>query len=232
MPITHFISERIIIYFIGDNGKQFTSHKMHNFTQQNKITQRFASVRHAKCNIVERANKTIIQCLRLYVHNKHSKWVKYINFIQDAINNSISSATGYTPNEAHFGIKPTYFWEKNFKDIVIQKKVEYQVVLAQIKENIIKQGTRNRKAHDSKIKIFHRFKIGDMVWVRNYQLSNKLNKEISKFFQLWNGPFKIMEEYGKTTYLLGDANGETLGKFHISQLKPYYALEATQDLNL
>lgn len=59
-------------------------------------------------------------------------------------------------------------------------------------------------------------------------VSNLENREISKFFSFYEGPYKILRKVGVATYLLIGDNNKERGRFHISNLKRYGRLDQTQ----
>ena len=63
---------------------------------------------------------------------------------------------------------------------------------------------------------------GDLVLVKALRVPNAKQNEIAKFFDLYEGPFKIEQKFGPTTYLLQDVDVDVeRGKFHVNNLKRY-----------
>ncbi|XP_023248187.1 uncharacterized protein LOC111643991 [Copidosoma floridanum] len=53
-------------------------------------------------------------------------------------------------------------------------------------------------------------------------VSNAENKYLSKFFAIYEGPYKVVGVFGDTYQLYDERQNKTRGKFHLTQLKPYY----------
>ena len=54
----------------------------------------------------ERTHKTIEQILRGFIHAQHDDWLHALPLAEFSYNNSVHSATGYSPLEAIYGINP------------------------------------------------------------------------------------------------------------------------------
>lgn len=66
------------------------------------------------------------------------------------------------------------------------------------------------------------FKINDLVLARTHKLSNKIDKKISKFFLLYDGPFKVKNIKNVNAYELVNPDDDTPhGTYNVNQLKPY-----------
>lgn len=99
--VKHGIPEKVHT----DQGSQFTSPIFISKMQSLGIKVLFSSVRHPQSNMVERYHKSLIQCLRIYVNEKHTLWVDYIEFIVNSLNRSIHEVTNFTPEYLQYGIK-------------------------------------------------------------------------------------------------------------------------------
>ena len=59
--------------------------------------------------------------------------------------------------------------------------------------------------------------------VKALRVSNSNQNKIAKFFDIYEGPYKVKKKYGPTTYLLEDINtGIERGKFHVNNMKKYH----------
>ncbi|KAJ8885036.1 hypothetical protein PR048_011232 [Dryococelus australis] len=59
------------------------------------------------------------------------------------------------------------------------------------------------------------FNVGDEVLVATHHLSSLINKQIHKFFKLFEGPYCIEHDVGHNVYKLNNAN------WHIFLLRPW-----------
>lgn len=67
------------------------------------------------------------------------------------------------------------------------------------------------------------FEEGDLVLIRMFYPSDSAQGVISKFFELYQGPYKVKRRIGDATYLLSDPKDEKKerGKFNVRTLKKY-----------
>lgn len=207
---------------VSDRGTQFTGHQWQREMEKLGIKHHLSSTRHPKSNPAERQNRTIIQMLRLYVHDSHYKWNQYLEFIEDCMNNAINHTTGYTPHYLQTGKTDKQFWHKYIKnDNVEQPQKDYHLVLKEVRERIVKKFKGRKSRHDKKLRQITTFEIGDLVLVKANNISIRANKQIEKFFKIYEGPFSIRKRYGKTTYLIQDSTGRIVGTHHINNLRKY-----------
>ena len=59
-------------------------------------------------------------------------------------------------------------------------------------ESLLTKGERRKRKHDEKGK-WVKYEIGQLVLVRRHDLSSAQDKEIKKFFLLYEGPYEIVE---------------------------------------
>ena len=85
---------------------------------------------------------------------------------------------------------------------------------------------KNRKKANENINVNRyeiKYKEGDLVTVRARNQSDALKGEISKFFNIFYGPFKIKKCIGKYSYILEDLNNvEKSGRYNIKDIHKYY----------
>jgi len=66
------------------------------------------------------------------------------------------------------------------------------------------------------------FAIGDQVLKRQHILSSAAQRVSAKLSTKFHGPFVVQKALSPVVYELGDAAGNTVGKVHVKDLKPYY----------
>jgi hypothetical protein len=66
------------------------------------------------------------------------------------------------------------------------------------------------------------FAVDDLVLVKSHRLSSADNKQISKFFKIYEGPYRVVKVVGPNAYLLAtvDSNQITSTQ-NVNNLKPY-----------
>lgn len=80
---------------------------------------------------------------------------------------------------------------------------------------------RKREGKDKKRKIIE-YKEGQLILVRNHQLSNAGNSEIKKLFSIFEGPFIITKIISENTLAItqGQSKKETL--INVAEVRPYF----------
>ena len=155
-----------------------------------RINVTFSSIRHPKSNgIVERPMKTIAAIFRIYVANTHSSWETYVKTVRDIINETWQKSSGYCPMELQVNIKPTRLCQKYLKPMKLngEEPRETAILIAR-KRLLSKAEKRKEKANRALKGHFNRVR-GRTRSSRIGELSIRCtNKEISKFFEVYEGP--------------------------------------------
>ena len=69
-----------------------------------------------------------------------------------------------------------------------------------------------------------RYNIGQMVLVKRHDLSSAQDKEIKKFFLLYEGPYEVVEIKMQNSYVLqNNVTGEIVGMHNGTNLKLYWS---------
>ncbi|XP_037298663.1 uncharacterized protein LOC119190566 [Manduca sexta] len=65
------------------------------------------------------------------------------------------------------------------------------------------------------------YKVGDLVLLKTHGSNDTVRGQTPKFIPRRDGPYVIKEVLSSTTYRLENGDGDTLGKYHVSQLTPF-----------
>ena len=91
-------------------------------------------------------------------------------------------------------------------------------------ENLLTKGERRKQRHDAKGK-WTKYEVGQLVLVKRHDLSSAQDKEIKKFFLLYEGPYEIVEIKMQNAYVLrNQATQEIVGTQNATNLKLYRSL--------
>ena len=60
-------------------------------------------------------------------------------------------------------------------------------------ENLLTKGEKRKQRHDAKGK-WTKYEVGQLVLVRRHDLSSAQDKEIKKFFLLYEGPYEVIRD--------------------------------------
>lgn len=163
--------------------------------------------------------------LRTYCHNLHTKWVDIVPKIVQYMNVTFHDSTGYTPFELQHGRKP----EREIANLIdfppdMQDQPKPDEIFLFVRQRMRKRAAARQQANAQTNKLTE-FAVGDLVLVKCHRLSCKQNKEMSKFFLLYQGPYTVLKVITQNSYLVGTENVK--GKCtvqNVRNLKPYIKL--------
>uniref|UniRef100_A0A8R1DX66 RNA-directed DNA polymerase n=1 Tax=Caenorhabditis japonica TaxID=281687 RepID=A0A8R1DX66_CAEJA len=188
-----------------DRGTAFTSNvfreSMEKFGINHKLT---APYHHQSNGIVERANRTIEECLSAYVNSTQSDWDQYLPMTVFAINNAPSTTTGFAPAEIVFGRKPDlpennilkshHHFGENYSSN-LQNRL--QLLWRQVHEN-------NEIIQPQYSRVKERMvQPGDSILVKRQPPGNKLAPKL-------HGPFKVTDVKAKNVHFADSRKKERI----------------------
>ena len=202
-----------------DHGTQFTSPKWTEKLKKEGILCTFSSIRHPQSNIVERCNREIKRFFHTFVDEKHGAWAIYVKDVEKILNEVHHDATEFTPIELHKNMKPTRFWLKFFPEKNDEISHEYKISLA--RDRIYTKRKRNNEKINESRKLVS-FQTNDLVLVKTAPQSSADQNKIASFFNVYDGPYIVVEKLNSTTYKLGYTDSEKLkGMYHVNDLKKF-----------
>ncbi|KAJ8965766.1 hypothetical protein NQ317_010167 [Molorchus minor] len=99
------------------------------------------------------------------------------------------------------------------------KNLIFSKIFQDVKKRLEVAGKKSCSRYNLRRRYEH-YKSGDMVWKRNYTLSNAANYYSAKLAPKFVGPYFVKEKVSPWTYILKDRDGKTLtGTWHIKDLK-------------
>jgi ribonuclease HI len=138
---------------LSDNGSQFRSPSWERKLSECEVQLRFSPVRHPQSNPSERVMKELAKFFRIYCHQHHKNWAELLPQIEQWLNRTVASSTGYAPIELIFGAKkPDIFAEfiPRLEDVLDEEELGTKVLKAytKMKEKAFKRD-KKRKAGNS-----------------------------------------------------------------------------------
>jgi len=95
---------------LSDNAMQFRSPCWSRQLQQHGVDIRFAPIWHPESNPSERCMRKLSKFCGIYCNENHRKWAELLPHIENWMNKSVCSSTGYTPSELMYGTeRPNVF---------------------------------------------------------------------------------------------------------------------------
>lgn len=216
-----FIKKVKVEAMLTDNGSQFSSKRWNQSLERLGIKVMHTSVRNPGPNITERVNKELGRIFRIYCHEKHTKWPKFLKDIERTYNNTMHCTTGFSPNEVVFGKQPQYSLDKYMRQSKIPKLTEEEVRDA-VRENQVRNAEKRQQFYNIKKRLVT-YEIGTFVKLKRYTQSSLLKKQTKKFSLLFEGPFIIAGVPFSNTYTLVDPKTKEIrGDYSAIHLARYY----------
>ena len=206
---------------LSDHGTQFTSSVWRETLEALGIRVLFSSIRHPQSNPVERSMREIGRILPTYCYDKHTKWAKYVKFVENCLNLTTYQSTRYTPFSLHYDRSSK---EKIFElfPLLKNKVPEREVHLTRANESLQRAFDVRSKVKKTVSKVV--LNVGDEVMLRVPHLSDATQRPISKFLHLYEGPYKIIQRVGENAYKLVhmDDEARVKGVHNRFNLRKYY----------
>ena len=221
--INHYFRTVITPQFIlSDNATQFRSPSWRKQLQKHGVEPRFTPIRHPESNPSERYMRELSKFCRIYCHDNHKKWAELLPHIEGWINNTVTSATGYTPDEMMYGTE-----RRNVLSRIIPSIQPLEQEEEGVEEKMKAAYTKMRKRAEARGR---RRKRGNTKWeprldekvlVKTQPMSDAVKGISAKFMYLFEGPFWVSKILDHSAYDLKDECGRIRGEFNKKQLKQY-----------
>ena len=217
---------------VSNRGTVFTAQFWTNVCYHAKIKRRLSTAFHPQTDgQTERQNQTLEQYLRSYVNYHQDDWVYWLPVAEFAYNNSVHSATGYTPHFALTGCHARLEVDYAEVDREVPAARERVETLAETRAELEKrlEGARTAQRRyalrKTKPKVYAP---GDAVWLAGKHIQSI--RPCKKLDYKYYGPFQVLEAVGPQAYRL-DITGHLRGihpVFHVSLLEPVQRREGEE----
>lgn len=206
---------------LSDHGTQFTSQIWKDILNKHNIKISYSSIRHPESNPTERVMKELSRLFRVYCQRSHAGWANHIENIETLFNSTPHTSTGYSLNQILYGKNPPDLLNNIIiKLLPTQKEKAIDEIRNEVRKNLT--DPTEKRARPLK-KYFDKFKINDLVLLRNNNVSDAASKKIYKFCPLYSGPFKIIKIPYPNVYTLSDPiNNDVKGNYNIHNLKLFH----------
>jgi transposase InsO family protein len=208
---------------ISDNGRQFVGKEFKNFLEKYNVRHHKTPYYHPQANPVERVNKVIGETIRCYITESHDRWDENLAQIGAAMRSAVHCSTGYSPYFLNFG-REMILDGKTYEvsDLLEQQdRNEELETLKEVRERA-KQNLRKayeKYAHNYNLRTRARqFNVGDIVWRKNYCLSNASDKFCAKLAPKYIK--SMVKKRNGNVYDLQDENGKFSGTYQVKDLLP------------
>jgi len=163
-----------------DNGPCFVLKQFKEAMQKYNIKVHYVTPYHPSSSPVERIHREFARLWRVFCKDKHNAWPEFLVEIVLLINYSITESLG-VPFE-HLKLSTN-------EEITTEDGVNWnnKLLMADLRrKEIIRKRNEKHNEKDTRRKIINE---GDLVFLRQYNLSNLLEGKIKKWFELYRGPY-------------------------------------------
>ena len=225
-----FLRNSIPEIVLTDNASTFLSKEFAALLSQYGIKHWTTSRHHSQGNPVERLNRSINAAVRTYWQKDQRCWDTKMADIEHVFNNSVHSATGFTPyfitrcheinlsGDDHLRMRRKEDYSSEQREIE-QKQISgdiYDIV----KNNLLK--AYNSNAHRYNLRKRARpkeFAVGQQIYRRNFKQSNAGEYYNAKLAPMYL-PCRVLAKHGSSSYELEDLEGKNIGTWPSEHLKP------------
>lgn len=233
--IVKLIEEQVFLVFgcpraiIVDNGSQFHSNEFVNLMKSFNVTIKYTALYHPQANPCERINKVLKTMLRSFVSDNHRTWDTGLAKVGCAIRSARHEVTGLTPNFIIFGREISLQGDKFDGDVAIQfdrtnitdeRARGFSRIYSDVKSRLSKAYDQSKKFYDLRRRD-QQFLPNELVWRRNFVLSDAAQYFSAKLAPKFIGPFIIAKRLSPWTYELKDSNNKYRGVWHAKDLKAH-----------
>lgn len=231
--VTRIIKEQVFMVFgvprhlKTDNGVQFRSREFFNLCSSFGVKIIFNPNYSPQCNPTERVNRVLKGMLSAYVHDNQRKWDECLAELGCAYRSARHEVTGVTPYFLNLGQEMIVHAEEymvrpnNVSEVrrTLDKVAGIEKLRAFVRKRLVKASEKSRDQFNLRRRNVD-YQVGDVVWKRQFLLSNAANYFNAKLAGKFCGPFKIKRKIGYCVYELEDENGVSIGNWHVKDLKP------------
>lgn len=195
---------------ICDHGSQFDSKLFTDLLEKYHVRKVSAPLYYAQANPVEATNKTIKQMLRAEIlarASQHEEWAVLLPYVTMNINTTFHTSTGFSPHYLVFGQEKARDGREH--SAIVDANPD-QTTCTERRECIYDEAAEAQRAafeagkerYNLRANV-RKFQVGDEVYLKNRQLSNKGEKYTKKLAQ-FKFRARIAKVVGTDTYLLTD----------------------------
>lgn len=230
--LTQFVENSLFLLFgvpeviLSDNGTQFTSKQFQSLLAKYHVNHWRTPNYHPQINDTERVNRVITTAIRASIKKEHAEWSNNIQYIANAVRNSVHEATNYTPYFVLFGrnIVSDGREYRKLRDVDSTNNhqlntEEKEKLLEEVRENLKKAYEKHASYYNLRSnKNCPTYVVGEKVLKKSMEQSDKGQKFCSKLAPKYVQAV-VRKVVGSHCYDLEDLNGKRLGIFNCKFLK-------------
>lgn len=229
-----------------DNGSTFKNRLFEQLTDKYGTKVIFNPYYHPSPNLTERVNRVLKTMISAFVTDNHRTWDENLVSLECAVNSSVHQTTGRTPYFLNHGCEMILHGSEFEKvaslddgsihssdnesgtndDPPRNRSVKRVEGLAKLRNFVARKLEKAHLKTSDQYNLRRRdvhFPVGSLVWKRLFALSDAGNYFTAKLAGKFEGPYKVKKKCGYCVYELEDKEGKSRGRWHVQDLKPYFA---------
>lgn len=214
---------------ICDNGSAFRSREFQNLVDRYGSSLKFTAHYNPRANPTERVNRVLKTMIAMYVSDNHRTWDEHLSEIGCAIRTSTHETTGLTPYFVNFGRNMILSGEDYVKQDLLgvedgtqvgaaTRNEQFRAMFADVKERLEIANQKSCDRYNLRRRHVEYFP-NQIVWRKNYVLSDAAKYFTRKLAPKYIGPFFIKKRISPWTYELRDEKGNSKGVWQVKDLK-------------
>lgn len=243
--VTRKIEEEVFLVFgaprrlICDNGPQYRSKQFKKLADEYRVKIRFNANYHPQANPTERQNRTLKTMLAMYVSENHRKWDINLAKVACATRTAKHESTKESPYFINFGRRMVLCGEDFTRNMQLgvdnvsepeenSRQEGFKKLFEDVRHRLDKAAKKNEKTYNFRRRS-EEFFLNQLVWKKNFTLSNAAKFYTSKLAPRYVGPFRIKKRVSPWTYELVDLDNKSAGIWNAKDLKSASAVENLSD---
>lgn len=225
---------------ICDNGPQFKSKQFKHLCDSYECKIKFTPHYNPRSNPTERVNRTIKTMISMYVSDNHKVWDENLSKISCAIRSAKHETTTLSPFFVNFGRRMMLSgsdYEKNLSEVTpgttlddVSKNKAFNEIFKGVRKRLEAAGEYSANRYNLRRRYLE-FLPNQLVWRKNYVLSDASKYFASKLAPKYIGPFLITRRISPWSYELRDNDGNNKGVWNIKDLRANPTDEDECDVN-
>jgi hypothetical protein len=216
---------------VSDNRSHFVNNTLRRLCKEWSIRHVLISAYHPCPNRAERTNADLVRMIASYLTDCHGNWDVHIHKFALVLRSMINDTTQVSPALLNLGREIQLPIDRSLQREECQDYLQEAQSLAEslpfalkelikvVRNNIFRAHQVNKVYFDAKRRDIS-FEVGQMVFVKNRELSKGEENRAKKFYKKWIGPYKILSKFNNT-YIL-DMPARMIPKRYVEDLKPFH----------
>lgn len=243
IQITRFLEQQVFLVYgipqviLCDNGVQFTSHLFKELLSKYDVQKTYYNCKfHPQFNPTERVNRVLVTAISSYITNDHTRWDENIYKIALAINTAKHEVTNFSPSflvfgryiptdGSYYGPVPTDTDVFQVDERIRWDETQQQLptLFADVRKSLQRAYLKSKQHYDLRKRPLV-FQVGDIVWKRNFALSDA-SKQFSHKLAPKYLKCQVIAKHGDLAYRLKLVDSQKqIGVWHLKDLKSFHSV--------